>query len=206
MTYLGGRIINDGFSVTYDRPHKIVFRVSRTMSLRQFVAILYDRCGIDCVQYVLKLFGKLRFACRDVRRDVISEITNDEDLQLYFDPAEGYAYMEVFIEIEAISSSNEMPNMNFNTTEWGRYISILSSDHHSPNVSNVGSIDLNEPFSMGIGETITNLGLSTSTSDFHNVGHLTPDVVATTHGMSNMDFHKLMELIHLPRDVCQITI
>lgn len=63
---------------------------------------------------------------------MVSEITNDEDLQLFLDPCEGYEFFKKFIQIESLSNLNEMPAVNLLTTEWDGFISILSSDPRNP--------------------------------------------------------------------------
>lgn len=44
----------------------------------------------------------------DCALNMLSEITNDEDFQLFLDPDEGYDFLKVFLKTKSLSSSNEM--------------------------------------------------------------------------------------------------
>ncbi|XP_012834512.1 PREDICTED: uncharacterized protein LOC105955342 [Erythranthe guttata] len=120
--YFGGHIIPDDWVVQYSIAHKTAFRIKRDLSFAQFLSKLYQRLDVDVNQFGLRVCCKSYIYNGERMREMITEMTTDEDLQMYIDPDEGNEAIEVFVEIEP------------------KYI-----DSATPQVS-VEAFDLNEPY------------------------------------------------------------
>ncbi|XP_012850103.1 PREDICTED: uncharacterized protein LOC105976338 [Erythranthe guttata] len=98
--YFGGYIIPDDWVARYSIAHKTVFRIKRDMSFAQFLSKLYQRLEVDINQFGLRVCCKSYILNGGRTKEMITEMTTDDDLQLYIDPDEGNDSIEVFVEVE----------------------------------------------------------------------------------------------------------
>ncbi|XP_012840371.1 PREDICTED: uncharacterized protein LOC105960714 [Erythranthe guttata] len=102
FVYIGGQIVHDGLSVNYDQSHHTVVRVKRDISFSDFLAKIYSHCRIDRNEFVLSVSGKISRWYQNQWSEIVSEITSDDDLEIYLHPDEGNDSIDVYVESQPL--------------------------------------------------------------------------------------------------------
>ncbi|KAL0355062.1 UNVERIFIED_CONTAM: hypothetical protein Sradi_3953100 [Sesamum radiatum] len=148
VIYFGGQWSNLNGSVSYDRSPITLLNISRRTTFDELEYILCEELGfLGRTEYKLHIYFKLITVNFGERSETVLPIKKDRDLKKIFNPRNGYASIDVFVEAEKLPENTELgyPGVG----EWGTYMSMLTQDLPSlPVVTEaMGGFGLDENYS-----------------------------------------------------------
>ncbi|KAL0383848.1 UNVERIFIED_CONTAM: hypothetical protein Sradi_2779100 [Sesamum radiatum] len=109
VIYFGGQWSNLNGSVSYDRSPITLLNISRRTTFDELEYILCEELGfLGRTEYKLHIYFKLITVNFGERSETVLPIKKDRDLKKFFNPRNGYASIDVFVEAEKLPENIEL--------------------------------------------------------------------------------------------------
>ncbi|KAL0461797.1 UNVERIFIED_CONTAM: hypothetical protein Slati_0067300 [Sesamum latifolium] len=127
VIHFGGQWTNSNGSVSYDRSPMALLNISRRTTFDELELILCEELGfVGRTDYKLHIYFKYITVNFGERSEILLPIKKDRDVKKNFNPRNGYASIDVFVEAEKIIENTVLDDPAVG--EWGTYMSMLTQD------------------------------------------------------------------------------